>query len=59
MESNVAYYALHKFHWPPSKVCELSRRELAFIYAAIEKKTEDDEEQRKKLKTKKPRRRRR
>lgn len=60
MEANVAFYALHKFHWPPSKVCELSRQELAFIYAAIQKKNEDDEQRQKKLpKPKKSRKRRR
>lgn len=60
MESAVAYYALHKFHWTPSQVCELSRQELAFVYAAIEKKQENDKEQEKKLpKPKRGRKRRR
>jgi hypothetical protein len=44
LESNYAYYCLHKFHWPPSRFLSMDREEQAFIAAAIDIKNKDDEE---------------
>lgn len=42
----MAYYCLHKFHWPPSYYLSLPEKEKAFLIAAIQMKVKSDEEQR-------------
>ena len=56
-DSFIAYYALHKFHWKPTMLLNMTREEKAFILAAIQIKAERDEAENKKLKAKSPRRR--
>lgn len=56
-DSFIAYYALHKFHWKPTMLLNMTREEKAFILASIQIKAEKDEEANKKLKAQKPRRR--
>ena len=48
MESNYAYYALHKLHILPSQWCALEEEEKAFIIAAIDIKIEADKKAMKK-----------
>ena len=51
--ANIAYYALHKFHWPPSKLFGLPEPERAFVFAAIAVKLKKDKEEAKKAKRRK------
>ena len=57
-DSFLGYYCLHKFHWKPTDLLNMSREEKAFVLAAIEIKAEADKEQEKKMKVKTPRKRR-
>jgi hypothetical protein len=56
-DSFIAYYALHKFHWKPTMLLNMSREEKAFILAAIQIKADHEKEERKKINAKKPRKR--
>lgn len=49
MEANLAYYCLHRLHILPSKVLALSRRERAFLMAAIEVYAEAQREKEKEI----------
>ncbi|WP_278941962.1 hypothetical protein [Anaerotruncus colihominis] len=49
----MAYYCLHKFHWPPSLFLEMTAREKAFVIAAIRKKAAADKKEADRLRSKK------
>ena len=51
-EANYAYYALHKFRWPPHQFFELDPYEMAFVIAAIDIKVEHDKKEAEKAKRK-------
>lgn len=55
----MAYYCLHKFHWPPSKFLALPNRERAFITAAVMLRIKTEKKQRDSLNTRASRGRRR
>lgn len=48
----MAHYALHKFHWTPSQVNNLSREELAFVAASIQLKVEAESKEQRELERK-------
>ena len=52
MESNVAYYCLHKFNLLPSQFVNLPINEKAFVVAAIQLKIDHDKQEEKKMKAK-------
>ena len=56
-DSFLGYYCLHKFHWKPTILLNMTREEKAFILASIQIKAERDEADNKKMKAKKPRKR--
>ncbi len=37
-----AYFALHKFHWEPSRIANLPMREKALVIAIIRQRLEDE-----------------
>ena len=53
----IAYYALHKFHWKPTMLLDMTREEKAFIIASIQHKMEQDKKEQAKMKAKRPRKR--
>lgn len=46
----VAYYCLHKFHWPPRVFFSLDPYEQAFVIAAIEERIKAEKEAERKAK---------
>ncbi|MGL4790491.1 MAG: hypothetical protein ACRCW1_03695 [Anaerotignaceae bacterium] len=52
MESNYAYYCLHKLKMLPSQFLNLGKEERAFIIAAIEIKIEYEKKEAAKMKKK-------
>lgn len=51
--ANVAYYCLHKFHWPPSYFWSLPWKDRAFIMAAVEIRSKRENDELKKIKKEK------
>lgn len=56
-DSFLGYYCLHKFHWKPTMLLNMTREEKAFILAAIQIKADNDKKEQQKLKAKRPRKR--
>lgn len=52
VETNIAYYCLHKFHWLPSTYTELEENEKAAVTRFVLKKMEDDKKHEQELKAK-------
>lgn len=52
IETNIAYYCLHKFHWLPSTYTELEENEKAVVTRFVLKKMEDDKIREKELNSK-------
>lgn len=57
MESNYAYYALHKFHILPSEFVSMEPQEKAFVMASIDVKIESDKKKAKEAERKSKRNR--
>ena len=53
----MGYYCLHKFHWKPTMLLDMSREEKALILAAIQIKADNDKKEQQKMKSKRPRKR--
>lgn len=47
-----AFYALHKFHWEPSKFLNLPMREKALVMAMIDERIAEEKKQIQRMKSK-------
>ena len=56
VEANLAYYALHKFHWKPSEFLALDPLEQAFVIAAIDVRVDKEKKEAAEVKRKSSRR---
>nr|DAH24427.1 MAG TPA: hypothetical protein [Caudoviricetes sp.] len=48
----IAYYCLHKFHWPPSYFWSLPHKDRAFIAAAVSIRSRHEAEALREMKAK-------